>query len=188
MERVAVAPPSLLRDRRGRLHKTIRRLISPLPTVTIPTAKPHEKGSTQVESGMTSQDTVRRDKWRRRLPYLAGAVVILIVVGWLLYTSIESATAPYLTVTELLAEGSSDRIVRATGTVVGETIIWDEQELVLQFDIRDDGGSISIDYHGTRPDLLEDGTEAVVEGRYQGEGSFDASAILLKCPSKYEEE
>lgn len=137
---------------------------------------------------MTSQPAVRREKWRRRLPYLAGGAVIVIVVGWLLITSIGSATAPYLTVTELLAESASDRIVRATGTVVGETIIWDEEALVLQFDIRDDGGSISIDYHGTRPDLLEDGTEAVVEGRYQGDGRFDAAAILLKCPSKYEEE
>ena len=141
-----------------------------------------------MESGTTSQEVVRREKWRRRLPYLAGAAVIIIVVGWLLYTSIESATAPYLTVTELLAEGPSDRIVRATGTVVGETIIWDEEELVLQFDLSDDGGSISIDYHGIRPDLLEDGIEAVVEGRYQGEGRFGAAAILLKCPSKYEEE
>ena len=141
-----------------------------------------------MESGTKSQNAVRRDKWRRRLPYLAGGAIIIVVVGWLLYTNIESATAPYRTVTELLAEGPSDRIVRATGTVVGETIIWDEEELVLQFDISDDGGSISIDYRGPRPDLLEDGTEAVVEGQYQGEGRFVAAAILLKCPSKYEEE
>ncbi len=141
-----------------------------------------------MEPSTTSKDPARRDKWRRRLPYLAGGVIIVIVIGWLLYTSIESATAPYKTVTELLAEGPSDRIVRATGTVVGETIAWDTEELLLQFDISDDGGSISIDYHGTRPDLLEDGTEAVVEGRYRGEGRFDAAEILLKCPSKYEEE
>jgi len=141
-----------------------------------------------VESRTTSRDTVGRKKWRHRLPYFAGGVVIVIVVGWLLYTSIGSATAPYVTVTDLLAEGPSDRIVRATGTVVGETIIWDEEELVLRFDISDDGGAISIDYHGVRPDLLEDGTEAVVEGRYQGEGRFAAAEILLKCPSKYEEE
>lgn len=141
-----------------------------------------------MEPSTTSQNAVRRDKWRHRLPYLAGGAIIVVVVGWLLYTNIESATAPYVTVTALLAQGPSDRIVRATGTVVGETIIWDEEELVLQFDISDDGGAISIDYHGTRPDLLEDGTEAVVEGQYQGEGRFAAAAILLKCPSKYEEE
>jgi len=141
-----------------------------------------------VESSTTSRDAIRRDKWRRRLPYLAGTAVIIVVVGWLLYTSIESATAPYLTVTELLADGSSDRIVRATGTVVGETIAWDAEELVLRFDLTDDGGSIRVDYHGARPDLLEDGIEAVVEGRYRGESRFEAAEILLKCPSKYEEE
>ena len=110
------------------------------------------------------------------------------MAGWLLYSNIESATAPYLTVTELLAEGPSDRIVRATGTVVGETIAWDAEELLLRFDLTDSGGSLSIDYHGTRPDLLEDGVEAVVEGRYRGESRFEAASILLKCPSKYEEE
>ncbi len=141
-----------------------------------------------MERSTTSQNPARRDKWRRRLPYIAGGAVIIIVVGWLLYTSIESATAPYLTVTELLAEGSSDRIVRATGTVVGETIDWDVAELLLRFDLTYEGGSISVNYHGARPDLLEDGIEAVVEGRYQGESRFEADAILLKCPSKYEEE
>jgi cytochrome c-type biogenesis protein CcmE len=110
------------------------------------------------------------------------------VVGWLLASNIESATAPYLTVTELLAEGPSDRIVRATGSVMGNTIDWDAENLLLQFDLTDAGGSISVSYRGTRPDLLEDGIEAVVEGRYQGRGSFEADAILLKCPSKYEEE
>ncbi|MFC2095008.1 cytochrome c maturation protein CcmE [Candidatus Bipolaricaulota bacterium] len=122
------------------------------------------------------------------MPYLAGATVIIIVVGWLIITSIDSATAPYLTVTELLAEGPSDRIVRATGTVVGSSIDWNAEELLLRFDLTDDADSISVGYSGTRPDLLEDGIEAVVEGRYQGEGRFEADAILLKCPSKYEEE
>lgn len=110
------------------------------------------------------------------------------MVGWLLYSNIESATAPYLTVSELLAEGPSNRIVRATGTVVGETIAWDAEELLLRFDLMDEGGSLSVDYHGPRPDLLEGGIDAVAEGRYRGEGRFEAATILLKCPSKYEEE
>ncbi|MCK5246888.1 cytochrome c maturation protein CcmE, partial [Candidatus Bipolaricaulota bacterium] len=110
-------------------------------------------------SGIPSQPVVHRDRWRRRLPYLAGGAIIVVVIGWLLYTNIESSMAPYLTVSELLAEGPSDRIVRATGTVVGETIAWDAEELLLRFDLMDDGDSISINYHGILPDLLEDGIE-----------------------------
>ncbi len=144
------------------------------------------KGASTVGSGTPLRLTVHRARWRRRLPYLAGGVVIFVVVGWLLYTNIESATAPYLTVTELLAEGPSDRIVRVRGPVVGKTVAWNAEELLLQFDLADDSGSIKVDYHGTRPDLLEDGIEAVVEGRYRGEGQFEATAILLKCPSRYE--
>lgn len=141
-----------------------------------------------MESGTTSQGAARRDKWRRRLPYLAGGAVIVIAVGWLLYTNLGSATTPYVTVSEVLAGGASNRIVRATGKVVGESIAWDAEELLLRFDLKEDGDSISVDYHGTQPDLLGDGIEAVVEGCYQGEGRFEAAAILLKCPSKYEGE
>lgn len=93
-----------------------------------------------------------------------------------------------MAVSAVLAEGASDHIVRVTGAVAGESIVWDPVGLLLRFDLVEGGQSISVSYHGTRPDLLEDGIEAVVEGRYQGQGRFEAAAILLKCPSKYEEE
>jgi cytochrome c-type biogenesis protein CcmE len=35
--------------------------------------------------------------------------------------------------------------------------------------------------------MLRDGAEAVVEGKYVEGDSFEASNLLLKCPSKYEE-
>ncbi len=141
-----------------------------------------------MESGATSQDGAHRDRRRRRLPYLVGSAIVVVVVGWLLYTNIGGATAPYMTVSQVLAGGASDRIVRAMGNVVGDSIVWDPEELLLQFDLTEDEDSISVRYHGARPDLLQDGIQAVVEGRYQGEGRFEAAAILLKCPSKYQEE
>jgi cytochrome c-type biogenesis protein CcmE len=35
---------------------------------------------------------------------------------------------------------------------------------------------------------LEDGAQAVVEGKYTSGGVFEATSLLLKCPSKYAEE
>lgn len=142
-----------------------------------------------MEPQSRSQRKTERARFSRRLPYYIGGAIVVAVVGWLLYSNILNATAPYLTVTELLVEGPSDRLVRVTGVVVGQTIVWDAEELKLRFDIADEGGaSISVEYSGVRPDLLEDGTQAVVEGSLRDATAFDASAILLKCPSKYEVE
>jgi cytochrome c-type biogenesis protein CcmE len=79
-------------------------------------------------------------------------------------------------------------MVRATGLVVGQTISWDSRQMMLRFEIADAGSHLPVVYQGPRPDMLRDGAEAVVEGRYSDSGLFEASSILLKCPSKYVEE
>jgi cytochrome c-type biogenesis protein CcmE len=57
----------------------------------------------------------------------------------------------------------------------------------LRFEITDERESLSVEYKGVRPDLLVEGTRTVVEGRYTPGGIFQATKVLLKCPSKYEE-
>ena len=123
-----------------------------------------------------------------RLKYVIGGTIIILVLGWLVLSNIQEASAHYLTVEELLARGSSDRMVRVSGLVVGETIDWDSQQLILSFEIADEGGSLPVVYEGVRPDMFRDGAQAVVEGKYSSDGIFEASTLLLKCPSKYEEE
>ncbi|HUV74323.1 MAG TPA: cytochrome c maturation protein CcmE [Anaerolineae bacterium] len=123
-----------------------------------------------------------------RLKYFIGGAIILLVMGWLVLSNIQEASAQYLTVEELLAQGSSDRMVRVSGLVVGETIEWDPQQLILRFEIADDGGSLLVLYKGVRPDMFRDGAQAVIEGKYSSGGVFEASTLLLKCPSKYAEE
>jgi len=124
---------------------------------------------------------------KARSKFLIGGVIIAAAVGYLIVSSIGGSTAYYLTVEEVKAKGPSERTVRVAGTVVGDSIEWNAQELLLKFSIADDSGSLAVIYHGPRPDMLRDGAEAVVEGRYTAEGLFEASNLLLKCPSKYEE-
>lgn len=123
----------------------------------------------------------------QRMRLVIGAAIIVLVVGWLVYSSIQGSSAYYLTVEELKARGPSDRIVRTTGFVVAQTIHWDSQRMILQFEIADKSGSLPVLYKGVRPDLLQDGAQAVVEGRYVASGVFEATAVLLRCPSKYVE-
>jgi cytochrome c-type biogenesis protein CcmE len=119
---------------------------------------------------------------------IIGGAIIILVVGWLIYSNIEGSTAYYLTVEDLMAGGPSERMVRVSGFVVDQTIDWDPQEMTLRFEITDESGRLPVLYKGIRPDMLQDGVQAVVEGRYATSGVFEATAILLKCPSKYVEE
>jgi len=123
-----------------------------------------------------------------RLKFFVGGAIIVVVLAWLIFTNIQAASAPYLTVEQLLAQGPSDRIARVSGLVLGETIDWDPQQLVLRFQIADEGGSIPVIYEGVRPDMFRDGAQVVVEGKQSSSGVFEAKTLLLKCPSKYVEE
>jgi cytochrome c-type biogenesis protein CcmE len=110
----------------------------------------------------------------------------VLAVGYLIVSSIGGSTAYYLTVGEVEAKGPSERTVRVAGTVVGDSIEWNAQEMMLRFNIADASGSLAVIYNGPRPDMLRDGAEAVVEGKYVEDGFFEANNLLLKCPSKYE--
>ncbi len=129
---------------------------------------------------------------------IIGVTIVATVILWLAFTfySAVSGTGTlstyYITVGELKAKGPEiyGRTVRVAGRVVEGTIQWDPQNLLLTFEIADESGSLPVVYHGPRPDMLRDGAEAVVEGHYTPEGIFEVNpkGLMLKCPSKYEEE
>jgi cytochrome c-type biogenesis protein CcmE len=125
----------------------------------------------------------------KQTKFIVGGLIIVLVIGYLIFTSIQGSTAPYLTVTELRSKGPSvyERNVRVTGLVQGESVDWNAQDLVLKFEIADEGGRLPVVYKGLRPDMFQDGAQAVVEGRYTESGIFEAHNLMLKCPSKYEE-
>jgi cytochrome c-type biogenesis protein CcmE len=125
----------------------------------------------------------------KQTKFIVGGLIVVLVIGYLIVTSIQGSTAPYLTVTELRSEGASvyERNVRVTGVIQGESIDWNAQDLILKFEIADEGGSLPVVYKGLRPDMFQDGAQAVVEGRYAEGGTFEAHNLVLKCPSKYEE-
>ena len=123
-----------------------------------------------------------------RAKFIIGGAVIIAVVAWLVYSSIGGSSADYMTAAQLITGGPSNRIVRATGLVVGQTIEFDSQRMILRFEIRDDSGSLPVQYKGPQPDMLKDDAQAVVEGKYTASGVFEATSVLLKCPSKYVKE
>lgn len=123
----------------------------------------------------------------RQTKFFVGGAIVILVIGYLIWSSLTDSTAQYLTTSEAKAQAASDRMVRVSGAVIGDSITWDAHTLTLRFELSDETGKIPVYYKGLRPDMLRDEATAIVEGKMGSDGVFQASQIILKCPSKYEE-
>jgi len=124
------------------------------------------------------------------IKFLIGGVVVAVVIGVLIATSFSGSTSDYLSIAEVKALGPDQtRDSRVAGAIVPDSVDWNTRELHLTFEIEDDTGQLAISYHGPQPDMLVDAVEAVVIGKYDlGTETFEAEELLMKCPSKYEEQ
>lgn len=150
-----------------------------------------------------------------RMKFLIGGLLIAAAVIYLIVSSTHAAAQYYLTIDELFAnpEAVGDRDLRISGAVLGESIRYDAQSLTLEFtmvnvpadlaQIEQAGGlaealhqavsnpsatRIDVVYEGPLPDLMRHEAQAIVTGRMAPDGTFYADELLLKCPTRYEEE
>lgn len=117
--------------------------------------------------------------------FVAVASILVLIVNGLL-----SAGNYYITLEEAVTQG--DRLVgrglRINAVVDKESVRYDTQNIVLTFDLVDDAGHrLPVVYHDVMPDLFMKSESVIVEGRLNEQGVFEASLILVKCPSKYQE-
>ena len=47
---------------------------------------------------------------------------------------------------------------------------------------------LQVRYVGPKPDLLRNEAQAIITGRIGDDGVFEATELLLKCPTRYEQE
>lgn len=127
---------------------------------------------------------------KTKIKIIIAAVTFLAVVGALMLTSINSTGTFYLTVDELMMDKvkAEGKPVKVSGKIVGDSLKWDPEQIVLEFDLRGESNErITVLYEGVKPDTMNDGWEAIVEGELQSDGkTLVASELLVKCPSKYE--
>lgn len=126
--------------------------------------------------------------------YLVGGLLLLTFVGFLIFQVYHATTttgAYYLTVAELNArvpEIYGER-VRVSGNVVVDSEDWNAQEVTLRFAIADESlQELPIVFYGPRPDNFQRAASAIIEGELLPDGTFQAETLLLKCPSRYEED
>ncbi len=146
--------------------------------------------------------------------FLIGGLLIVAAVVYLIVSSTSAAAQYYLTIDELIAKTDlGDRDIKVSGAVIGDSIEYDSSNLILRFTLAnvpadkdeiDAAGGLAkvlhqavedptasrmdVVYEGPMPDLLRDEAQAILTGRMGQDGAFHADELLLKCPTKYEEE
>ncbi len=142
-----------------------------------------------AQSGAVPTIQVDSKTANKKFKFIIGGVVIALAIVYLIYAGIQNNATYFLTVDELYAKGEVqyNRPVRVSGLVDGETIAFNNRDLILEFDVTSATGErMHVVFNGPQPDQMRHEAEAILEGKYDGE-QFNAQSLLLKCPSRYEE-
>lgn len=127
---------------------------------------------------------------------LVGATIVAALIGWYGWTQVDQGVFTYYkTLGEFQAEGVVGTSVRVHGYVADGTIERDVAGKQVRFAVQElaphvggsAAGAMPVVYSSLEvPDLFKDGAEVVVEGELLADGSFAATNLLAKCPSKFE--
>jgi cytochrome c-type biogenesis protein CcmE len=143
-----------------------------------------------------------------RLKFLIGGLLILAAVAYLIISGTSAGARYFITVDELVANRDYvGKTVRISGAVIGDTIQYDSQNLIMDFTIAhipteyqnlaltlyeaaNDPNATRLPVHivnQPKPDLLQHEAQAILTGKLGEDGVFYASELLLKCPTRFEE-
>ncbi|MCY3798873.1 MAG: cytochrome c maturation protein CcmE [Chloroflexi bacterium] len=150
----------------------------------------------------------QKRKRSERLKFIAAGLMILVAVLYLLISGTLQGARYFITVSEVLEDETYlGRTVRISGAVDGESIEYDSEKAIIRFEIvnipskYDDLAAALrealLDSHAPRlrivvedaaiPDLLQHEAQAILTGALSRDGHFQATELLLKCPSRFEE-
>jgi len=120
--------------------------------------------------------------------FIAGGVIAL-AVAYLVTMGLQGTTVYFLTVSELQARGpaAQNQMFRVSGNLVPGSLARDATGLGISFSIADDvaPSPLTVTYHGGQvPDIIGDNIEIVAEGKLDAAGTFAATNVLAKCPSR----
>lgn len=142
--------------------------------------------STIVREPTEERTEERRPRRRWPWSFVLAGVVILGAVAYLIFANTQNNAAYDMTVSQLRQCGACvAQMVRVEGTVQRGSIQRNDATQTLSFVISDGSQSLPVVYTGVVPDIFNAGIQVVVEGRYQGQGAFQAQTLLTKCPSKF---
>ncbi|MCD6286870.1 MAG: cytochrome c maturation protein CcmE [Anaerolineae bacterium] len=152
---------------------------------------------------------------RNRTTFIIAGLLMVAAVAYLIISSTGTTAQYFLTVEELAQMGDDalGKNLTVSGAVLGDTIAYDAMGPRVTFtivhvpgdpqDVERAGGlaqvlheatlnpdrpRLEIVYDSVKPDLLQNEAQAIVRGRLAPDGRFLADDLLLKCPTRYEED
>lgn len=117
--------------------------------------------------------------------YLLGAVLLLAFAGFSLSAFKETLT-PYV---DYKQAREADRVVQVMGALEKGSSKYVDSEDFLYFTLKEPESkeTIRVRYKGIKPGNFEDAISIVAIGQFDAEAQeFEASKLLVKCPSKYQ--
>ena len=125
----------------------------------------------------------------RNLKFIIAGGVIGLAVAYLVLVGVQGTTVYFLTVSELQAKGltAQNQLLRVSGNLVPGSLGRDASGLGISFSIADTAATtpLNVTYKGGQvPDIIGDNIEIVAEGKLDARGTFAATNVLAKCPSR----
>jgi cytochrome c-type biogenesis protein CcmE len=113
-------------------------------------------------------------------------IVMLAAFTFLVMRSFGEQVGGYMDFAEATASGERAHVVGEW--VRAQPTTYDRNSNMFSFFMKDENGLIrEVRYANPKPANFEDAEEVVIEGQMQGD-VFAAEHILIKCPSKYNDE
>jgi cytochrome c-type biogenesis protein CcmE len=130
-----------------------------------------------------------------RTRFLVLGVVVVLAFGYMIYAAFPGNALYFLTVSEFINEKDvqDGRTVRVSGKLVDGSFQREGNSTLSHFQLQDKETGLAREqllnasYVGVVPDLFFNlHSEVILEGSYGPDQVFQADAILVKCPSKYQ--
>ena len=118
--------------------------------------------------------------------YMFGGGIIVVFLAVMIYLFTQTNVQYESSFVKVMESGKT---LKATGSWVKErNYEVDKANNTFSFFMKDAQGNLmKVVYKGTIPNNFESSTSVVVTGKYKG-GTFHATDILTKCPSKYQDQ
>ena len=150
-----------------------------------------------------------------RTKFVFAGLLIVAAVVFLIVSNTGSTAHYFLTIEELeaMGEDAHGRNITVSGAVLGDTIAYDVSTPRVTFtvvqvpgdpqEVEEAGGlaavlhtavddptapRLEVVYDDVKPDLLQHEAQAIMRGQLGEDGRFHADELLLKCPTRYEED
>lgn len=122
----------------------------------------------------------------QRLTLLLIALVALIGAGLLAASALRDQAAYFYSPADIARAGVPvGEAIRLGGMVADKSIVRDPDGLTVRFTVTDGGAKVPVRYRGIVPDLFQENSGVVAEGRFEADGVFVADNILAKHDERY---